>query len=110
MSDLDEPEDLEDIPDYTVRGFRVMITNYSLLWQYLEPSRLLPILVDKTLLTETAKKKAESYAQKFAQNAVIINELFGAYCSPLKLCDTLDVTGQEHIAKKLLQGTSRDCM
>ena len=87
-----------------------MITNYSFLWQYLEPSRLLPILVDKTLLTETAKKKAESYAQKFAQNAVIINELFGAHCSPLKLCDTLDVTGQGHIAKKLLQGTSRDCM
>ena len=87
-----------------------MITNYSFLWQYLEPSRLLPILVDKTLLTETAKKRAESYAQKFAQNAVIINQLFGAHCSPLKLCDTLDVMGQEHIARKLLQGTSIDYM
>ena len=87
-----------------------MITNYSFLWQYLEPSQLLPILVDKTLLTETAKKKAESYTQKFAQNAVIINQLFGAHCSPLKLCDTLDVMGQEHIARKLLQGTSIDYM
>ena len=87
-----------------------MITNYSFLWQYLEPSQLLPILVDKTLLTETAKKEAESYTQKFAQNSVIINKLFGAHCSPLKLCDTLDVMGQEHIARKLLQGTSIDYM
>ena len=112
LSDDDEPENPEDVPEYehTMRGFRVMITNYSFLWQYLEPSRLLPILVDKTLLTEAAKKEAESYTQKFAQNAVIINQLFGAHCSPLKLCDTLDVTGQEHIARKLLQGTSIDYM
>ena len=82
-----------------------MTTNYSFLWQHLEPSRLLPILVDKLLLTETDKEKAESYKQKFAQNAVIINEVFFSDCPPLKLCDTLDVTGQEHIARKLLQGT-----
>ena len=88
-----------------MRGFRVMRTNYSFLWQYLEPSRLLSILVDKLLLTENTKKEAESYTQKFAQNAVIIKQLFAFDCPPLKLCDTLDVTGQEHIAKKLLQGT-----
>ena len=81
-----------------------MTTNYSFLWQHLEPSRLLPILVDKLLLTETDKKTAESYKQKFAQNAVIINKVFFSDCPPLKLCDTLDVTGQEHIARKLLQG------
>ena len=88
-----------------MKGARVMRTNYSFLWQYLEPSRLLPILVDKTLMTEGAKKEAESYAQKFAQNAVIIFQLFASGCPPLKLCDTLDVTGQGHIARKLLQGT-----
>ena len=82
-----------------------MTTNYSFLWQYLEPRQLLPILVDKLLLTETDKEKAESYKQKFAQNAVIINKVFFSDCPPLKLCDTLDVTGQEHIARKLLQGT-----
>ena len=70
----------------------------------MEPSRLLPILVDKLLLTGTDKKEAESYTQRFAQNAVIINQLFQSNCPPLKLCDTLDVTGQEHIARKLLQG------
>ena len=82
-----------------------MCTNYSFLWQYLEPSRLLPILVDKLFMTETRKKEAESYTQKFAQNSVIISQLFASDCPPLKLCDTLDVTGQEHIARKLLQGT-----
>ena len=82
-----------------------MCTNYSFLWQYLEPSRLMTRLVDKLLMTETAKKEAESYTHKFAQNAVIIAELFSSDCPPLKLCDTLDVTGQEHIAKKLRQGT-----
>ena len=82
-----------------------MRTNYSFLWQYLEPIRLLPILVDKLLMTERTEKEAESYAQKFAQNSVVIRELFASDCPPLKLCDTLDVTGQEHIARKLLQGT-----
>ena len=82
-----------------------MSTNYSFLWQHLEPSRLLPILVDKLFMTEEGKKEAESYAQKFAQNAVIIHQLCKSHCPPLKLCDTLDVTGQEHIARKLLQGT-----
>ena len=81
-----------------------MRINYSFLWQYLEPSQLLPILVDKLLMTETAKEKAESYKQKFAQNSVIINQLFASDCPPLKLCDTLDVTGQKYIARKLLQG------
>ena len=83
----------------------VMRTNYSFLWQYLEPNRLLPMLVDKQFMTETTKKEAESYAQKPAQNSVIINQLFKSDCPPLKLCDTLDVTGQGHIARKLLQGT-----
>ena len=106
-SDEDERENPDDIPEYEfkMRGFRVMRTNYSFLWQYLEPSHLLPVLVDKLFMTETAKKEAESYTQKFAQNSVIINQLSGSHCPPLKLCDTLDVTGQGHIAKKLLQGT-----
>ena len=105
--DEDEEENPEDIPEYELRmkGYKVMRTNYSFLWQYLEPSRLLPILVDKLLMTERAKKEAESYTQKFAQNAVIIYQLFACGCPPLKLCDTLDVTGQGHIARKLLQGT-----
>ena len=103
----DERENPEDIPEYELKlkGDRVMTTNYSFLWQYLEPSQLLPILVDKLLMTETSKKEAESYEQKFAQNAVIINKVFFSDCPPLKLCDTLDVTGQGHIARKLLQGT-----
>ena len=109
VSDLDEPENLEDIPEYEfhMKGARIMRTNYSFLWQYLEPTQLLPILVDKLLMTEKAKEKAESYKQKFAQNSVIINQLFHSDCPPLKLCDTLDVTGQGHIARKLLQGTHR---
>ena len=107
FSDLDEREKYEEIPEYKVkmRGCRVMSINYSFLWQYLEPSRLLPILVDKEFMTEAGKHEAESYAQKSAQNPMIINELFASHCSPLKLCDTLDVTGQEHIARKLRQGT-----
>ena len=96
----------EDIPEFElkIRDWRAISINYSFLWQHMEPSRLLPILVDKLLLTETYKKEAESYTQRFAQNSVIINQLFQSGCPPLKLCDTLDVTGQEHIARKLLQG------
>ena len=103
----DEQENPEDLPEheFKTRGDRVMSINYSFFWQHLEPSQLLPKLVDKLLMTEAGKQEAESYRQKFAQNAVIINQLFGSHCSPLKLCDTLDITGQERIARKLLQGT-----
>ena len=103
----DERENPEDFPEHELktRGDRVISINYSFLWQHLEPSLLLSILVDKLLLTEAAEKEAKSYAQKFTQNAVIINQLLASDCPPLKLCDTLDVTGQEHIARKLLQGT-----
>ena len=87
-----------------MRGFHVMSTNYSFLWQHLEPSQLLPVLVDKLFMTEAGKQEAKSYAQKFAQNAVIIIQLSESHCPPLKLCDTLDVTGQEYISKKLLEG------
>ena len=99
-------DEREDVPEYELkkRDWRVISTNYSFLWQYLEPSQLLLILVDKLLMTETTKKEAESYTQKFAQNSVIIHQLFQSDCPPLKLCDTLDVTGQGHIARKLLQG------
>ena len=105
---LDEPENLEEIPEYELkrRGLSVICINYSFLWQHLEPSRLLPMLVDKLLMTEITKKEAESYQHKFAQNAVILNQLFTCHCSPLKLCDTLEVTGQGYIARKLLKGIS----
>ena len=105
-SDLDEPENPEDIPEYelSMKGALVMRVNYSFLWQHLQPGQLLSILVDKLLMTEVAKKEAESYRQRFAQNSVIIDQLFASDCPPLKLCDSLDVTGQEHIARKLLQG------
>ena len=102
----DEKLDPEDIPEYELkmRGCIVMCTNYSFLWQYLEPSQLLPILVDKLFMTETAKKEVEKYEQKFAQNSVVIFQLFLSDYPPLKLCDTLDVMGQEHIARRLRHG------
>ena len=81
-----------------------MCTNYSFLWENLEPSQLLPKLIEKLFMTETAKKEVELYAQKFAQNSVIIQHLFLTNCPPLKLCDILDVMGQKHIARKLLHG------
>ena len=101
-------DEREDIPEDELRrrGFPVIINNYSFLWQHLEPSRLLPKLVDKLLMTEITKKEAELYQQKFAQNAVILNQLFTCHCPPLKLCDTLEVTGQGYIARKLLKGIS----
>ena len=114
ISDVDEQDHLE--PEHLrqeghdqkyirkMRGARVMRTNYSLLWQQLEPSRLLPILVNRQLMTETGKNEVESYGQKFAQNSVIIDQLFRADCPPLELCDPLDVTGQWDLSKKLRQG------
>ena len=85
---------------------QAMRTKYSYFWQHLEPNRpFLVKLVDKLFLTEAALKEVESYEQKFAQNSVIINQVILSDCPPPKLHDTLVVTGQGKLAKKLLQGT-----
>ena len=94
-----------------MRAARVIRTNYSLLWQHLDASKVLPKLVDKSVISEAKKKEVESYQQSRAQNAVIINALFTASIKHtpeelLTICDTLQTTpGKEHIAQHILRGT-----
>ena len=84
-------------------------TNYSLLWQHLDASKVLPKLVDKSVFSEEKKKEVESYQQSRGQNSLIINALFTVECTPeglLTICDTLQTTpGKEHIAQHILRGT-----
>jgi len=86
----------------------IISTNFSHLWQYLDPSRLLPTLLEKFLITEKDEKKASSYSG-YAQTSIILRGLFDDYCPAnrlFKLCDTLaTIPGQEHLGRKLLQGT-----
>ena len=87
---------------------RVIRTNYSLLWQDLDASKVLPKLVDKSVISEAEKRKVESYQQSCGQNAVIINALFSVEYAPeglLTICDVLQTTpGKEHIAQHILRG------
>ena len=91
-----------------MRAAKAIRTNYSLLWQHLDASKVLPKLVDKFVISETKKKEVESYQQNHGQNAVIINALFTASHSLeglLTICDMLKITpGKEHIAQHILQG------
>ena len=91
-----------------MRAARVIRTNYSLLWQHLDASKVLPKLVDKSVISEAKKKEVESYQQGHGQNAVIVNALFTASHSLeglLTICDMLKLThGKEHIAQHILQG------
>ena len=92
-----------------MRAVRVVRTNYSLLWQHLDASKVLPKLVDKSVISEAKKKEVESYHQSRGQNAVIINALFTVERAPeglLTICDVLQTTpGKEHIAQHILRGT-----
>ena len=103
-------DDAEALPEHELRLRSAMVisSNYSLLWQYLDPSQLLPKLLDKFLIIEEDKEEAETYS-RYAQTSVILRGLFDDYCPPnrlFKLCDTLDtIPGQEHLGEKLLQGT-----
>ena len=91
-----------------MRAVRVIRTNYSLLWQHLDASKVLPKLVDKSVISEAKKKEVESYHQNLGQNALIINALFTASHSLeglLTICDMLKITrGKEHIAQQILRG------
>ena len=88
-------------------GALVISQNYSILWQYLDPSQLLPKLIDKFLISEEKKEEAESYSQH-PQAAIVLRGLFYDDTPPnrlFKLADTLDIIpGQEHLGRKLLQG------
>ena len=92
-----------------MRAARVIRTNYSLLWQHLDASKVLPKLVDKSVISEAKKKEVESYHQSRGQNAVIINALFTVEHIPeglLTICDVLQTTtGKERIAQHILRGT-----
>ena len=83
--------------------------NYSLLWQHLDSSRVLPKLMDKSVISELEKKEVESYQQSHGQNAVIIDTILTVEHTTeglLTICDTLQATpGKEHIAQHLLRGT-----
>ena len=91
-----------------MRAVGVLRTNYSLLWYHLDAGKVLPQLLDKSILSETQKKVVESYQQRCGQNGVIISALFRVDQSPeglLAICDTLQTTpGKDHIAHHILRG------
>ena len=90
----------------TVKGAEVLRTNYSFLWQHLDPSQaFLSKLFEKSFMTEADREELNSYGQRSAQNAVIIHRVLFSNCEPLHLLDDLTNTGQGHIANKLMQGT-----
>ena len=92
-----------------MRATRVIFTNYNLLWQHLDACKILPKLVDMSVISESKKKEVESYRQSCVQNAAIVLEHFYTQYSPeglLTICETLQTTpGKEHIAQQLLRGT-----
>ena len=110
LSSLPPHTDPATLPQQDMKVLRVIRTNYSLLWQHLDASKVLPKLVDKSVISETKKKKVESYQQNHAQNTLIINALFSASIKHtleglLTICDTLQTTpGKEHIAQHILRG------
>ena len=106
----DDPECLEAMAEceQRIKGYRVIRTNYSLLYGYLDAGKLLPKLPEKDLISEEKLKQAKSYHQRFAQNVVIVEALLG-FDRPshglLKFCDILETTpGQENLGRKLLKG------
>ena len=94
-----------------MRAVRVIRTNYSLLWQHLDAGKVLPKLVDKSVISEAKKKDVESYQQSCGQNAVIINAVFSANIKfvpegLLTICETLQTSpGKKNIAQHILRGT-----
>ena len=106
----DKPESPEDVPKHEqkMKCARVIRTNYSLLYGHLDAGKLLSKLPEKDLISDTQFKVAESYQQRFAKNAVVIETLL-MFDRPshglLKFCDILETTsGQEHLGRKLLKG------
>ena len=91
-----------------MRAARVLRTNYSILWYHLDASKVLHLLLDKSILKESQKKMVESYRQRSCQNGVVVNALFAVGHTLeglLTICDTLQSTpGKEHIAQHVLRG------
>ena len=92
-----------------MRASSVILTNYSLLWQHIDANKLLPKLLDMSLIDKVKKKEVESYQQSCGQNSVIIDALFCRDNTPdalVTVCDKLQTTsGKEHIAQHILRGT-----
>ena len=92
-----------------MRASRVIRANYSLLLQHLDANKLLPKLMDRSVISDATKIEVESYQYSWCQNAVIIDALlYTAHQLKglLTIFDTLQATiGKEHIAQHVLRGT-----
>ena len=87
---------------------RVVRQNFTFLYQHLAVANILPVVVENGIITEAKRKEVESYTQKYAQSIVVIGALFLWECPPdglVRLTDVLAMTtGQEQVARKLLDG------
>ena len=87
---------------------KVIRLNYNFLFEHLDISTILPVLFDKDVITTSTMQRMESYQQKYAQSAILIDALLSWECPSerlLKLSDTLEVTpGQEYVGKRLTMG------
>ena len=92
-----------------IKASRVIRTNYSLLWQHLDASNVLPKLMEKSIISESQKKEVKSYQQSHGQSAVIIDALFcRAHMQEalVTICDTLQtIPGKEPLGQHILRGT-----
>ena len=92
-----------------MRASRVIRANYRLLLQHLDANKLLPKLMDRSIVSDATKIEVESYQYSWCQNAVIIDALlYTAHQSKglLTIFDTLQATiGKEHIARHVRRGT-----
>ena len=91
--------------DQEMLQVRLLRLNYSLLYTYLTPAKLMPQLLSKSIITCKVVKEMESYPQRCAQSSLLISSLFEFGHKLLKLCNILSKTpGQEHIARKVFKG------
>ena len=91
----DEPEDPEAIQEHeqAMKCVRVIRRNYSLLYSHLDTQRLVPKLPEKDLINEAQMKAVNTYHQRFAQNAILIDALLNRDRPSnglLKFCDILE--------------------
>ena len=90
------------------------------MYQHLDTSHILQPLLDSGIVTEDVRKQVQSYVPKYAQNIVLVRNLFhtkptervlflvrSLFCTKPTdrvLHMLLAETGQEHIRQKLTEG------
>ena len=104
--------DVESVPQCLKEASSAVVLRKSIsfLYQHLDPDKVVPMLIEKSLLSTSEAQELASYKHGTAKSIALVDKMLheaSAVDANLSLIDTLKrIPGQQYIGARLMQGIS----